>query len=571
MHSPIILLLAGGATAFAAPPLAKPPRIMKRPVMAVNPAALALRGGGVGLGGPLSLLPPVTTLSFALATKQVTPALLVGIWSGCLLLYDLNPLVALLRTLDTHIVNAVVDREHATVILFNLILGATIGLVQKGGGAQGLAASLKRFAKDARSCLATACTLAGLIFFDDYASILIVGNSFRPLLPALRVCKEKFAALLHFVAVCVSASSPVSSWIGQQVGMVSTATAGIPASAKLPSPFVLTLSTLPYRFFPLCLLAFVAATVSTGRDFGPMRNAVVASEQATTVVDTDESESVDMGAMEPSPETPLRAINALVPFGTIIAVTLGGMILDGRHAVTMAPGFVHGTRVTVMSALAKGDSVLALLWGSTLGCASALTLLLGQKILDLDTAMGTIMEGMKEVIEPIVVLALAWALGGIIGATGTADFIAKALTAGGLPAWALPASTSVLSYVISFATGSSFGTMGILFPLIGPLAWKLGGSDQRLLAHCFGAVLGGSLFGNVFSPIADTTILTQLATRVPLTDHVRTAGPYAALVGGLCLLLGDLPVGLKLWGPLPAVGLIIAAQSLVLRVIGKRS
>ena len=235
----------------------------------------------------MSLLPPVTTLSFALATKQVTPALLVGIWSGCFLLYDLNPLVALLKTLDTHIVNAVVDREHATVILFNLILGATIGLVQKGRRRAGQAASLKRFAKDARSCLATACALAGLIFFDDYASILIVGNSFRPLLPALRVCKEKFAGLLHFVAVCVSASSPVSSWIGQQVGMVSTATAGVPAG-KLPSPFVLTLGTLPYRFFPLCLLAFVAATVTTGRDFGPMRDAVVKSErEATTTTDDD--------------------------------------------------------------------------------------------------------------------------------------------------------------------------------------------------------------------------------------------------------------------------------------------
>ena len=134
MRSSILCLLAVGATSFAAPPLAKPPRFQQRraaPAMAINPTALALRGGGVGLGGPLSLLPPVTTLSFALATKQVTPALLVGIWSGCLLLYDLNPLVALLKTLDTHIVNAVVDREHATVILFNLILGATIGLVQR--------------------------------------------------------------------------------------------------------------------------------------------------------------------------------------------------------------------------------------------------------------------------------------------------------------------------------------------------------------------------------------------------------------------------------------------------------
>ena len=107
--------------------------------------------------------------------------------------------------------DSISDREHATVLLFNLVLGGTIGLVQKGGGAQGLAKSLKRFAKDARSCLATSASLAALIFFDDYASILIVGNSFRPLLPLLNVCKEKFAMLLHFVAVCVSASSPVSS------------------------------------------------------------------------------------------------------------------------------------------------------------------------------------------------------------------------------------------------------------------------------------------------------------------------------------------------------------------------
>ena len=240
------------------------------------------------------------------------------------------------------------------------------------------------------------------------------------------------------------------------------------------------------------------------------------------------------------------------------------MILDGRKAVK-ASG--HVGRVTVMQALAKGDSVLALLWGSTLGCAAALTLLLSQKILDLDTAMGTVVEGMKEVIEPIIVLALAWALGGIIQSTGTASFIAAALTSGGLPAWALPASTSILSYVISFATGSSFGTMGILFPLIGPLAWELGGGDQRLLTHCFGCVLGGSLFGNVFSPIAVTTIWTQLATLVPLTDHVRTAGPAAALVGGLCLLLGDLPVG-RAVGAAAGRRLDYWAQSLVLRLIG---
>jgi|MDSY01.2.fsa_nt_gb Na+/H+ antiporter NhaC len=535
---------------------------------------LKLRGGAVGIGGALSLLPPVTTLAVALTTKQVAIALLVGIWSGCMLLYDMNPLVSFLRTFDTHLVDSISDREHATVLLFNLVLGGTIGLVQKGGGAQGLAKSLKRFAKDARSCLATSASLAALIFFDDYASILIVGNSFRPLLPLLNVCKEKFAMLLHFVAVCVSASSPVSSWIGLQVGSVSTATAGITAAgAKLPDPFILTMSTLPYRFFPVCALAFVVALITTNKDFGPMADAVAKTELggggAASTKD-DAGPAPDMGELEPSPGTPLRAVNALVPFGTIIAGTLGGMVLGGRAAIAAQPGFVKGTPISLVQALSNGDSVVALLWGSTLGMLSAMMLLLGQKLLDLSTAMETFVKGMGDVIEPIIVLSLAWALGGIITATGTADFIAQGLTAGGLPAWGLPAITTILSYLISFATGSSFGTMGILFPLIGPLAWQLGGGDVNILKHCFGCVLGGSLFGNVFSPIADTTILTQLATRVPLQDHVATTVPYAALIGILAIVLGDLPIGLGLYGPFVAIGAIIAAQTAFLSIFGKK-
>ncbi|KAH8049341.1 Na+/H+ antiporter [Aureococcus anophagefferens] len=219
--------------------------------------ALALRGGGgaVGVGGPLSLLPPVATLAVALGTKQVAVALLVGIWSG----------------------RAAARR----------------------------ASSLKRFAKDAKSCLATACGLAGLIFFDDYASILIVGNSFRPLVPALRVCREKFAALLHFVAVSVSASSPVSSWIGQQVGMVSAATAAVPPGA-IPSAFVLTVRTLPYRLFPLALLAFVAANVASDRDFGPMRDAVARNEAAPApgAAAAPDGGAAPDAALEPAPARP---------------------------------------------------------------------------------------------------------------------------------------------------------------------------------------------------------------------------------------------------------------------------
>jgi Na+/H+ antiporter NhaC len=139
-----------------------------------------------------------------------------------------------------------------------------------------------------------------------------------------------------------------------------------------------------------------------------------------------------------------------------------------------------------------------------------------------------------------------------------------------IKAWGLPCIASLLSYVISFATGSSFGTMGILFPLIGPLAWALGGGSTTLLLHCFGSVYGGSLFGNMFSPIADTSILTSLACRINLQEHVTTAGPYACLVGLSCLLLGDLPVGLGVYGPFAALGVIWTAQTAVLSFFGKR-
>jgi Na+/H+ antiporter NhaC len=480
-------------------------------------------------------VPPLWTLAVALATKQVTVALVCGIWSGCMLLHDLHPLVALLRTFDTHVVDAITDREHATVILFNLLLGGTIGLVQKGGGALGLARALKRFATDARSFQRTAACLAACIFFDDYASVLIVGNSFRPLLPLVGACREKFAMVLHFVAVAVSASMPVSSWVGMQVGCASVATAAIravPGGVSLPDPFVLTMRSLPYRLFPLALAAFVGALLATDKDFGPMAAAVqmttasapgaegataqgsgtAPAAQPVAPAPAAPALASPPGSLEPKAGAPLRAANALLPFGALVGGTLAGMVVDGRRALAA----VGGTSGGLLAALSAGNNVQALLWGAVGGITTALGLVLGQRVLTLPEAMEAAVAGVKDVVEPVVVLGLAWGLGGIMAQCGTADFIARGLTDGGLPAWALAPMVALLSYAMSFATGSSFGTMGMLFPLVGPLAWRLGHGSLSLLLHCFGAAYGGALFGNVFSPIADTSILTALATKTNL-------------------------------------------------------
>ena len=151
---------------------------------------------------------------------------------------------------------------------------------------------------------------------------------------------------------------------------------------------------------------------------------------------------------------------------------------------------------------------------------------------------------------------------------GTAEYLAGALQSG-LPLWAMPALVSLLCYVISFACGSSIGTMGIVFPLVGPLAMRLSGGSVSFLHQCFGAIMGGSLFGNLCSPLSDTTILTVLATRCEITKHVGTVIGYCAVVGLVALIFGDLAVGLGLYGPLAAVGVCAALLTAIKLLVGR--
>ena len=204
-----------------------------------------------------------------------------------------------------------------------------------------------------------------------------------------------------------------------------------------------------------------------------------------------------------------------------------------------------------------------------LAYAHTVGLVLSQRVLDLTEAMDAWIEGMKDVLAPMMVLLLAWALGDVLSKAGAADFLSGALQ-GTIPKWSLPALVSLLAHVISYACGSSFGTMGILLPLVGPLAKSLGGTDAAYLTHCIGSVLGGALFGNICSPISDTTILSALATGVGVNEHVATITPYALLTAALGLLLCSTPVALGLYGPLTALGISASAMIAIVLLLGQR-
>lgn len=447
-----------------------------------------------------------------------------------------------------------------------------------------------------------------MVFFDDYSSILIVGNSLRPLLAAVRISRAKLAFISHSVGVCLASLAPVSSWVGLQLGYLAAtyeqigALGGAGAAFAQADPFVGFLSTLPLRYFPLSLLAYVAIVAATATDYGPMAaeeaaaaekadraeasKAALQAAAATSggdppvvaspspagsiaVAKVDDSEAgAVLGPTDPRPGTPLRSRNAILPFSTVVVAAAGGMLVQGAAAVAALPAAIRPP-LTLVTALRYADSVTALVWGSAAGWLASLGLCLGQRLLSVNEAMEAWVGGIKEVLEPTVVLLLAWALGSVIADVGTATFLATALQTG-LPAWGLAALVSLLSYIISFACGSSFGTMGILFPLVGPLALAVGGGDFNFVHRCFGAVMGGSLLGNVCSPISDTTILASLATRTSVDAHVKTCAPYVGLAGFVALVFGDLAVGLGAYPPLAALGVCTGVLYVAHTVLARR-
>jgi len=251
----------------------------------------------------------------------------------------------------------------------------------------------------------------------------------------------------------------------------------------------------------------------------------------------------------------------------VLAASFAGMVYQGLGEIAMLPAAARPA-ANVVNALRYADSVTALIWGSAAGWLVSMGLCLSQRLLSLGETMAAWTEGTKEVLEPTFVLLLAWALGAVISDVGTADYLATALQSG-LPAWSLPGLISLLCYAISFACGSSIGTMGIVFPLVGPLALRMGGGSAAYVQQCFGAIMGGALFGNLCSPISDTTILTVLSTRCALATHVRSAVAYCGVVGAISLIFGDVAVGLGLYGPGVAIAVCTAVIVLLKALLGR--
>lgn len=364
----------------------------------------------------------------------------------------------------------------------------------------------------------------------------------------------------------------MSSWVGVEIGYVAAQLRDLNLDWD---PFLTCLSCLHYRFFPILFIAFIFITIICEKDFGPMvqfeKDAVsspVQTEYAMTPVELGPcaSPTPELGTLEPDPRKPMRWPNAVLPFLSIITLTFLGMVFDGYsrlHKIDPTGDY------DILDALSNCDSVSALIRASAAGWVIAVVLLLLQRIITLDQATKAWMEGVKDILDPTLILILAWALGTVIQEVNVAPFIASVVGSEVKPEY-LPAITSALCFIVSFATGSSFGTMAIIFPIISPLSYSISGGDAQNLMQCFGAILGSSVFGNICSPIADTSILASLSAQIPLKNHVRSILPYSLLVATVSVLGGTLPIGLNLFSPFTAFGICLAVLLLAVVFCGTK-
>ena len=551
--------------------------------------ALALIGGGVAwaqganpAAGPTphwtSLLPPAVAVGLALLFRQVVPALLAGVWIGAALHYG-GPLVGALRAIDQYVVAALSDADHVKIIVFSMLLGGMVGVLSRGGGTRGLIEALTPYATSSVRGQVVCWAMGLLIFFDDYANTLLVGNTMRPVTDRLRVSREKLAYIVDSTAAPVASLFLVSTWIGYQVSLIGD---GLSQAGVAVDGYSLFLQSLPFNFYPILALLFVILIASTGRDFGPMLAAERRAAQGQLIaVGAQPLAEVDDPAFEPEPDKPRRWINGLVPIVVVLIVAFAALWITGRTSLReagspLAETGIFGLGLQGLGAVLGGSaSYDALLYASLSGCLVAIALVLGQRILNLNQSIAAWGHGIKSMTPAMLILTLAWSISAVCSDLGTAGYLSGLLQQAGVGAAWLPLIIFVLAAVIAFSTGSSWATMGLIIPIsiqtvvdLTSLQGITSVSGEPVLLASVSAVLAGAIFGDHCSPISDTTVMSSMASGCDHVDHVRTQLPYALTVAGAAILLGYIPVG---FGLPPVIGLLLGSAALfgVVRWLGR--
>lgn len=517
--------------------------------------------------GWLSLLPPLLAIILAFVTKEVLVSLFLGIFVGSLMLSGWNPFYGFLRTVDTYILGSLADSWNAAIIIFLLAIGGMVGVMNKMGGTMAVANALGKKIKSPKTAQLYTSILGLFVFFDDYANTLIVGPTMRPLSDKNRISKEKFSYIIDSTAAPVVGIALISTWVGYEIGVIRNVYESLGISANYYEVF---LKTIPYSYYCIYSLVFVFAIVLMQRDFGPMYHAEVRARTTGKLI-ADGSKpmtSDEITNMEIKEGIKLRVSNAVVPILTLVIIAFVGLWYNGYIALegNIDPFTFEGLRAS----FGEADSSIVLLWASITAGLVGIVMGILQKIFTLEEAMSSWVDGAKSMLIACMILVLAWSLGTVTGEVGAAEFLVGKVS-DTIPFAVLPVIIFALSGLVSFATGTAWGTMAIVIPLAVPMAYVFvqNGGNPHMLTITLGTVLSGAILGDHCSPISDTTIMSSMASGADHLDHVKTQMPYALTVAGVSVvsyLIAGIFTALN-----PLIILLIGVISIILlvRFIGK--
>lgn len=502
--------------------------------------------------GIWTLLPPLIAIVLAFISKNVIISLFIGVLTGAFILSlnNYNVFGALIYSfldLIVYMVSSLADSWNAGIILQCLTIGGMIALISKMGGAKAIAESLAKKAKSPVSAQIITWILGLFIFFDDYANALIVGPIMRPVTDKMRISREKLAFIIDATAAPIAGIALISTWIGYEVGLIKDAYESIGQNVNAYGIFV---STIPYRFYNILILMFIVATAILMKEFGPMYKAEKRARIKGEVLRKDSSPMMSDNDknLEPNENTKLKIKNALVPILVLMISAFAGFYYNGYVALAEDANMIELIKDSPLSLMAiretfgASDASIVLFQAALLASIVALLMGIKQKIFTVNEGIDTFIHGLKSLLITGVILVLAWSLSGVIKDLGTSKFLISILS-DKMPEFLLPSVIFIFGAIISFSTGTSYGTMGILMPLTIPLAFSISPENSYMLMNA-GAVLTGAIFGDHCSPISDTTILSSMGAACDHIDHVKTQLYYAITVGIITILFGYIPVGL---------------------------
>ncbi|MBY6188976.1 C4-dicarboxylate ABC transporter [Microbulbifer agarilyticus] len=443
----------------------------------------------------LTLLPPFIAIGLALLTRQVYLALFAGIWLGFFLLNGSGFFPSLAEALDG-VLAVLANPGDARVVMFTLVIGAFIITLERCGAVSGFVRFLERsrWVTNGKRAQWMAWLTGIVIFIESNITVLVAGTVSRPLFDRFRVAREKLAYIIDSTSAPVCMLIPLNAWGAFNLGLLD--------GLGVQDPLKVLLASIPLNLYAITAVLLTAYTISRDYNPGPMAKA----QARTSGGDTD---GIDIGiSMGEKSHVKPRLLNMLLPVLVLILAMPISLWITGDGKIF------------------QGSGSTSVLWASLAALATVSFLVLLQRTMTLDELSHTWMEGAGRMLPLAIILILALALGAISKALGTGQYVAG-LVGDSIPLALLPVVIFLVSGVIAFSVGSSWGTFSIMLPIAIPVASALGAEPALFVA----AVLSGGIFGDHSSPISDTTIVSSLAAGTEHIDHVRTQLPYALRAG----------------------------------------